>query len=151
MSTRRVAVVGGGISGLAAAYRLRERLGPTAEITVVEQADRLGGKLRTIEVGGHAYDVGAEAFLRRRPEAADLVAELGLADQVVHPTTAPSAIHAGGGTRPIPARTLMGVPGSVDAVREVLSPEGLRRVAAEPGLPPIRLDGADVAVGGLLR
>ncbi|MGM1059920.1 protoporphyrinogen oxidase [Saccharothrix sp. Mg75] len=150
MRAPRVAVVGGGISGLAAAHRLRHLLGPTAEITVVEQADRLGGKLRTAEVAGRAYDVGAEAFLHRRPEATGLVAELGLADRLVHPTGAPSAIHAAGRTRPIPARTLMGVPASVEAVREVLSEEGVRRVAAEPDLPPVRLDGADVAVGALL-
>ncbi|QFZ17615.1 protoporphyrinogen oxidase [Saccharothrix syringae] len=150
MSAVRVAVVGGGISGLAAAHRLRHLLGPDAELTVVEQADRPGGKLRTVEVGGRPYDVGAEAFLRRRPEAADLVAELGLADQLVHPTGAPSGIQAGGALRAIPGRTLMGVPASVEAVRDVLSPEGLRRVAGEPSLPPIRLDGADVAVGALL-
>lgn len=146
----RVAVVGGGISGLAAAHRLRHLLGPRAVITVVEQADRLGGKLRTAEVGGRAYDVGAEAFLHRRPEAAELVAELGLTDRLVHPTGAAASIHAGGATRSVPAHTLMGVPASVEAVRDVLSPEGVRRVAAEPGLPPIRLDGADVAVGPLL-
>ncbi|WP_367130566.1 protoporphyrinogen oxidase [Saccharothrix sp. HUAS TT1] len=151
MSAVRVAVVGGGISGLAAAHRLRRLLGPGAEITVVEQSGRLGGKLRTVEVGGRAYDVGAEAFLHRRPEAVGLVAELGLADQVEHPTTAPASIHAAGDTRPIPARTLMGVPTSVDAVSEVLSPDGLRRVAAEPDLPPVRLAGADVSVGALLR
>ena len=151
MSAPRVAVVGGGISGLAAAHRLRRLLGPSAEITVVEQSNRLGGKLRTAEVGGRAYDVGAEAFLHRRPEAVELVAELGLADRVVHPTKAAASIHAAGDTRPIPAHTLMGVPASVDAVRHVLSHEGLRRVAAEPELPPIRLAGADVAVGALLR
>ncbi|GAB2973537.1 protoporphyrinogen oxidase [Saccharothrix stipae] len=146
-----MAVVGGGISGLAAAHRLRRLLGPHAEITVVEQSGVLGGKLRTAEVGGRAYDVGAEAFLHRRPEATGLIAELGLADRLVHPTKAAASIHAAGDTRPIPAHTLMGVPASVDAVRQVLSHEGLRRVAAEPTLPPIRLDGADVSVGALLR
>ncbi|MCC8249673.1 protoporphyrinogen oxidase [Saccharothrix luteola] len=151
MRAPRVAVVGGGISGLAAAHRLRHLLGPRAVITVVEQSDRLGGKLRTAEVGGRAYDVGAEAFLHRRPEATALVAELGLADQLVHPAKVAASIHAAGDTRPIPAHTLMGVPASVDAVRQVLSHEGQRRVAAEPDLPPIRLDGADVSVGALLR
>ena len=66
-------VVGGGISGLAAAYRLRRLLGASARITLIEQTDRLGGKLRTAELAGVAYDVGAEAFLNRRPEAVALV------------------------------------------------------------------------------
>ncbi|GAA3848524.1 protoporphyrinogen oxidase [Saccharothrix violaceirubra] len=147
----RVAVVGGGISGLAAAHRLRLLLGPAAEITVVERSDRLGGKLRTEQVAGLRYDVGAEAFLHRRTEAAELVVELGLGGHVVHPTGAPSTIRAAGAIRPIPAHTLMGVPASVEAVRAVLSAEGLRRVAAEPDLPPIDLAGRDVAVGALLR
>jgi len=151
VSGHHVAVVGGGISGLAAAHRLRRLLGPTARITLLEQSDRLGGKLRTAEVGGVAYDVGAEAFLHRRPEAAELVAELGLGPAVAHPTAVSASIRAGGEVRSVPAHTLLGVPASVEAVRHVLSAEGLRRVAAEPGLPPIELAGADVAVGALLR
>ncbi|GAA2668839.1 MULTISPECIES: protoporphyrinogen oxidase [Actinosynnema] len=151
MSTTRVAVVGGGISGLVAAYRLRALLGPGATITLVEQAGLLGGKLRTVELAGKLYDVGAEAFLHRRAEAADLVAELGLADELVHPTGAPSTILAGGQVRPVPPRTLMGVPASAEAVRDVLSEEALSRVLAEPGLPPIALGGEDVLVGELLR
>ena len=66
----RVLVVGGGVSGLAAAHRLRTRLGPDADIVVVEAARSLGGKLAAVELGGRRVDVGAEAFLARRPEAA---------------------------------------------------------------------------------
>ena len=95
----RVAVVGAGISGLAAAHRLRVLLGPAAEITVLEQRDRLGGVLRTVELAGVPYDVGAEAFLARRPEVAALLAELGLADARVHPTAAAPSVRAGGPDR----------------------------------------------------
>ncbi|CCH29183.1 protoporphyrinogen oxidase [Actinosynnema sp. NPDC047251] len=151
MRALHVAVVGGGISGLVAAHRLRCLLGGRARVTVLEQTSRLGGKLRTGEVGGLAYDVGAEAFLHRRPEAAELVAEVGLAGRLVHPTGVPATIRAGGRVRPVPAHTMLGVPASVEAVRQVLSADGLRRVAGEPALPPIELAGADVAVGPLLR
>jgi oxygen-dependent protoporphyrinogen oxidase len=145
-----VAVVGGGLSGLTAAYRLRTLLGPDARITVIEVADRFGGKLRTIEVAGRRYDMGAEAFLARRPEAVNLITELGLADELTHPAVGGAGIRAGGQTRPIPARTVLGVPVSADAVADVLSPDGQRQVAAEPTLPPLRLDGTDVSVGALL-
>jgi oxygen-dependent protoporphyrinogen oxidase len=146
----RVAVVGGGISGLTAAYRLRAALGPAAEITVVEMTDRMGGKLRTVELAGHGYDVGAEAYLARRPEMTALVGELGMTGQQAHPTTAGARIRAGGQARPIPPGTVLGVPVGVAEVSGVLSEDGLRRLAAEADLPPVRLDGADVSVGDLL-
>jgi oxygen-dependent protoporphyrinogen oxidase len=147
----RVAVIGGGLSGLTAAHRLRTLLGESATVTVLEQADRPGGKLHTVDLAGLRYDVGAEAYLNRRPEVVDLLGELGLAGEVVHPTGAPSTIAAGGHRSRIPARTMMGVPASVDAVRDVLSADGLARVSAEPALPPLTLDGGDVVVGALVR
>ncbi|MGV9482065.1 FAD-dependent oxidoreductase, partial [Gordonia aichiensis] len=73
-----VAVVGAGISGLTAAYRLRQRLGPDARIDVYEADERVGGILKTVDVGSPGadpigIDVGAEAFIVRRPEALGLV------------------------------------------------------------------------------
>ncbi|HWE89407.1 MAG TPA: protoporphyrinogen oxidase [Pseudonocardiaceae bacterium] len=147
----RIAVVGGGISGLAAAYRLRRLLGPDAEITVVEQARRLGGKLHAVDLAGRRYDVGAEAFLVRRPEVDALVRELGLESWLTHPAAVSAAIRVGGASRPIPPRTMLGVPASAADVADVLSVDGTRRVAAESELPPVDLAGADIAVGALLR
>lgn len=146
-----IAVVGGGISGLAGAYRLRTLLGQDARITVVEPTGRLGGKLRTVELAGSRYDVGAEAFLSRRPQATALLTEVGLADALTHPTGARAGILAGGSLRPIPPKTFLGVPASADAVAGVLSDEGVARVAAEADLPPVDLAGGDVSVGALLR
>ncbi|USX48065.1 protoporphyrinogen oxidase [Lentzea sp. HUAS12] len=146
-----VAVVGGGVSGLAAAHRLRMLLGPDARITVVEQSDRLGGKLRTTELAGVRFDVGAEAFLHRKPEAQELINEVGLQDHVVHPTGAKASVHAAGRTHQLPAHTFMGVPASVETVRHMLSSEGALRVEMEPTLPPVELQGGDVAVGALMK
>jgi len=143
-----VAVVGGGVSGAVAAHRLRAALGDGAAITIFEASGELGGKLHTAEVGGARLDVGAEAFLARRPEGAALAAELGL--ELAHPTGARSTVRAGGRVTRLPGGTLMGIPGSPDAVADVLSPAARERVAAEAGLPPVTVDG-DVALGGLLR
>ncbi|MPZ83496.1 MAG: protoporphyrinogen oxidase [Actinophytocola sp.] len=143
-------VVGGGVTGLVAAYRLRARLGPHARITVVEQADRLGGKLRTVELAGTPTDVGAEAFVLRNPAAADLVAELGLGERLRHPERAAATIRAGGRTVALPKRTFLGVPADADLVRPVLSRDGAERVAAEPALPPLEIHGDDVSVGEVL-
>ena len=106
----RVAVVGGGIAGLAAAHELG-RAGIDA--FVLEGSDRVGGKLRLATVGDVTLDVGAESLLARRPEALDLVDELGLGDGRVHPATTQASIWTRGAVRPLP-RTVMGIPTDVD-------------------------------------
>ncbi|MBW0104340.1 protoporphyrinogen oxidase [Pseudonocardia sp. KRD291] len=146
-----VAVVGGGVSGLAAAHRLRTLLGPSARITVLEQRDRLGGVLRTVDLAGVAFDVGAEAFLARRPEVPALLDELGLAQLRVHPGAATATIRAGGRTVAMPAGTLLGVPTSRARLDDVLSGAGLDAVRAEPGRALRWERGSDVALGALLR
>ena len=72
---RRVAIVGGGIAGLAAAYFLQDR---GAAVTVLEASPRMGGKLAVSEVAGIAVDAGAEALLARRTEGVDLICSVGL-------------------------------------------------------------------------
>jgi oxygen-dependent protoporphyrinogen oxidase len=149
--TARVAVVGAGVSGLAAAHRLRALLGPEAEIVVLDQRDRVGGVLHTVDLAGVPYDVGAEAFLARRPEVPALLAELGLADELVHPTAASATVRAAGRTQPLPGGTLLGVPTSAARLDGLLSAAGLAALAAEPDRPLRWEPGADVALGGLLR
>ncbi len=145
-------MVGGGISGLTAAYRLRTLLGPTAEIMLIEGSRRLGGALRTIELGGLPADVGAEAFLMRRPEAVALIEELGLEGQLTHPTLAAApTVRAGGRTLPLPTRTVLGLPGTAVDVAGLLSVQGTQRVAAEATIPLRWEPGQDAAVGLLLR
>ena len=80
MTTRRLVVVGAGITGLAAAFEWRRRR-PDDEIVVLEAGDRIGGKLHRVELAGHWYDTGPEAVLARVPEALELVEALGLADR----------------------------------------------------------------------
>jgi oxygen-dependent protoporphyrinogen oxidase len=147
----RVAVVGAGVSGLAAAHRLRTLLGARATITVLEQRNRTGGVLRTVDLAGVPYDVGAEAFLARRPEMAVLLAELRLSGEQVYPTAAKASLRAGGRSAALPAATLLGVPTSAARLDGLLSAAGLAAVAAEPTLPLEWERGSDVALGGLMR
>ncbi|MGY1742636.1 MULTISPECIES: protoporphyrinogen oxidase [unclassified Blastococcus] len=146
---RRLVVVGAGITGLAAAFEWRRRR-PDDEVVVLEAGGRVGGKLDRVELAGHWYDTGPEAMLARVPEAVDLVERLGLADRLVRPATTQAAVVLPEGRFPLPAGTVLGVPASADGLAGVLTPDGVARVAAEAGLPPLRLDG-DVAVGALLR
>ncbi|MCK2240452.1 MULTISPECIES: protoporphyrinogen oxidase [unclassified Crossiella] len=151
-AAQRVAVIGGGIAGLTVAHRLRGLLGEQVRVTVLEQTDRLGGKLRTEELAGGPVDVGAEAFVTRRTEGLELVTELGLTAGLRHPLRAAPTIRAGGATRPLPARTFLGVPAEPALLREVLSADGFARAMAEPELPPLRPDGPgwDATVADLL-
>ncbi|WP_412539707.1 protoporphyrinogen oxidase [Longispora sp. K20-0274] len=138
-----IVIVGGGVAGLTAAYRLRRRA-PEIRITVVDQAPELGGKLRPATLADLPVEAGAEAFLSRDPTVPHLAAELGL--QVVHPSGAPAAIALKGRLHPIPAGTLVGVPGDLAAL------EGLARVTPEPaGHGPLLAPGADISVGELVR
>ena len=152
-----VAVIGGGIAGLAAAYFLRAGQagegapGARARVTVFESSPRAGGKLAVSEVAGIPVDEGAEAMLARRPEGTSLVAAAGLGDQLVSPGTTSASIWTRGRLRPMPARQVMGVPGDLRALARsrVVSPAGVTRAALERLLPPVGLDG-DVSVARLI-
>lgn len=150
MNAPVVAVVGGGITGLVAAYRLRRSLGPDARIVLVEQSDRLGGKLRTVDLGGGPVDVGAEAFIGRRPEVPALLDELGLTDQLVHPSGARPLLYAGGRLHPLPTATLMGIPSGAGSVDGLVDDDTLARIAAEAAEPLDWERGGDMSVAQLV-
>ncbi|WP_156803056.1 NAD(P)-binding protein, partial [Mycobacterium gordonae] len=114
--TRSYCVVGGGISGLTAAYRLRVAVGADADITLFEPADRLGGILRTEVVGGQPMDLGAEAFVVRRPEMPVLLAELGLSGHERATTGVRPLIYSGGRLHALPSDTVAGIPSSAASV-----------------------------------
>ena len=146
VSTRpHVVVVGGGIAGLAAALDVLDGL-PTAEVTVLEGSDRLGGKLRVEPVAGHLVDVGAESLLAVRPEAVALAGRVGAAVDVVAPSTTSAAVWSRGALRPLPRATLMGVPTDPDSARGVLADDEVERLRDEREWPGGALD-EDVPVG----
>ncbi|MFD3743982.1 protoporphyrinogen oxidase [Nocardia sp. NPDC058633] len=146
----RIAVVGGGISGLVAAYRLRQRLGDSADIVVLEQGGRVGGVLHTRELAGEPVDLGAEAFVGRRPEVIELMSELGLDDQLVRPAGKRPLIWARGSAHPLPGRTLMGIPSDAESLRGLVDDATLDRVATEPRRPLRWEPGSDVDVQTLV-
>jgi len=150
MEAMKVAVVGAGIAGLAAAHRLT---GQGAEVVVVEQASRAGGKLRTGELAGGPVEAGAEAFLVRGPAgepsaAVELARSVGLGDGLVHPAVERAAVAVGGRLRPLPGATLFGVPSDLSTLDGVAEADAaLDRDGGRPLLAP----GEDQAVGALVR
>ena len=150
---KRVAVVGGGIAGLAAAVRIRDLAPADTEIIVYEQSGALGGKLRTGELGGATVERGAESFLVGAPGGGESAAvrfarRLGLGPALVHPVAGRAALAIGGRLEPIPGGTLVGVPGDLTNLGSVarVSPDGDR----DAGRPLLEA-GEDISVGALVR
>ncbi|MCT7659570.1 protoporphyrinogen oxidase [Mycobacterium deserti] len=148
--TASYCVVGGGVSGLVAAYRLRVAAGPDASITLFDPADRLGGVLRTERVGGQPMDVGAEAFVARRPEVPALLAELGLAGRQIGATGVRPLIYSQGRLHQMPAGTLQGIPAQPTALAGLVDEATMARIRDEPARPLSWRPGADPAVADLV-
>ncbi|MFQ5556692.1 MAG: protoporphyrinogen oxidase, partial [Acidimicrobiales bacterium] len=149
--TGRVVVVGGGITGLAAAHHL-VTVSPELEVLVLEATDRTGGKLRWGRVGPLVVDAGADGFLARQPEMAELVREIGLGDELVAPATGQAYIWARDALRPIPTPSVLGVPLDPDTVAAtgIVGAEAVvelrRRLRAD--LAPLE---GDATIGSVLR
>src|ERR1700683_1526071 len=80
----RIAIIGGGISGLTAAFTLEERRRAGAvEYTLYESSPHLGGVLRTQQIQGCLVEAGPDSFISEKPWAADLCRKIGLCDQLI--------------------------------------------------------------------
>ncbi|RYM06170.1 protoporphyrinogen oxidase [Sporolactobacillus sp. THM7-7] len=138
---KEIVVVGGGITGLSAAYYLRE----TAEkrhlplrISLFEASGRLGGKIATLKRDGFVIERGPDSFLKRKKAALELVHDLGLDDQLVDNRTGTSYILKKGCLYPIPEGSIMGLPGKFKPFLEsnLLSLDGKAQVLEELAEPP---------------
>ncbi|HVL05455.1 MAG TPA: protoporphyrinogen oxidase [Acidimicrobiales bacterium] len=143
----RVAVVGGGITGLATAYYLGKA---GVAVTVVE-AGELGGKIQTRAFAGVPVEAGPDTFLARVPWAVELCKELGLGDDLVEPATGKAFLWTGDCLRPLPERHVLGVPVALRPLLDsgVLSKAGVARAALDLVLPRSR-HGADPSVAAVV-
>ena len=135
---RHVVVLGGGIAGLTAAYRLSQRA-DRPRVTLVEAGGRLGGKLRTERIDGFVVDTPPESLAPGRPNAAMLAAELGVDLTEAAPGGA-GAVLVKGRIRAMPE----GIGGFMPrrilplATTRLFSPAGKLRMAVEPVVPARR-------------
>lgn len=136
MSGATIGVVGGGITGLAAAYELSRGDG-APRVVVLEASDRLGGKITTAEFAGVPVDCGPDAVLARVPWAEQLMRELGLGAEVVAPATGGASVYARGKLRPLPDGLVRGVPSQVLPLLRsgILSPAGIARAGLDVVAP----------------
>jgi oxygen-dependent protoporphyrinogen oxidase len=130
-----VAIVGGGVSGLAAAYHLHTH---KRSVAILERDDRPGGIIRTDHVGGFIIDAGPDALLVQKPAAVALCKELGLADRLVS-TKVPRTAFVLRNKRlhPLPGASILGFPTRLKPLVQssLFSLPGKARIAAEIFVP----------------
>ena len=91
---KKIVIIGGGIAGLAAAYRIHEAIAQDApvECVLLESAEKFGGKISTMRFDGFIVERGPDSFISQKPQAIELCKKLGLADRLTgtnpdHPRT----------------------------------------------------------------
>jgi protoporphyrinogen/coproporphyrinogen III oxidase len=152
---RTVVIIGGGITGIAAAYYLqkaaKEKQLPL-ECKLIEATHRLGGKVQTVLRDGFVIERGPDSFLARKTSVARLVHEVGLEDEIVHNATGKSYILANGKLYPIPGGAVMGIPTRIGPfiTSGLFSPLGKLRAALDFVLPPTKVEG-DLSLGQFFR
>ncbi|WP_324013753.1 protoporphyrinogen oxidase [Microbacterium sp. JZ37] len=150
---KHVVVVGGGVAGLIAAWECA-KVG--MRVTVLEAGERLGGVLRSAEVGGVVLDLGAESFATRGGHVRALIDELGLSDDVVAPGTGAGGAWVAGvpgvGAAPLPKGGVLGIPANpfADDVRRILGWGGAWRAYLDR-LKPVLTIGHEHSLGRLVR
>lgn len=151
----RLLVVGGGITGLAAAWQASRPVDGEAsvEVVVVESAATLGGKLRTEQVDDLLIEHGPDSFVAYRPAALQLIDELGLSDEVISVSgTRTVFLRSRGRLHPLPAGMGMVLPTKLwpFVTTPILTPADKLRAGWDLVLPRQLRDGTDVTIGSFL-
>lgn len=134
---KHIVVLGGGITGLSAAYTLAQAGGDALRVTIVEADKRIGGKIRTRSFADASVDLGPEAFVARVPEARAMCRALGLEEDLSAPTASKTYIWTRGRLRALPEGLVYGIPTTPWAIARsgLLSPAGIVRAGLDMLLP----------------
>ena len=144
-----VTIVGGGLTGLTAAYYLGHAK-PEWNITLYEQAPRFGGKIQTQRVDDFVVELGPDSYLGRKTEMTDLVHDLGLGDTLVSNETGQAFVYDQGAIHPIPGGSIMGIPTEMMPFVKatLISWSGKLRAGLDYFKKPYELDeNGDVSIG----
>ncbi|HVZ79578.1 MAG TPA: protoporphyrinogen oxidase [bacterium] len=157
MNSKRVTIIGAGVSGLACAHRLLEiskEKNISLELNVLDGASKAGGTLTTVEKNGFVMEEGPDCFITEKPAGLEICKRLGLEDQLIrtNPNLKQSYILKGDRLHPIPEGFYMLAPSRLMPLMTtpLLSPWGKLRAALEP-LIPVRKDPQDESVGAFVR
>ena len=148
-----VTIVGGGLTGLTAAYYLGHAK-PDWTITLYEQAPRFGGKIQTQRVDDFVVELGPDSYLGRKTEMTDLVYDLGLGDALVSNETGQAFVYDKGSIHPIPGGSIMGIPTEMMPFVKatLISWSGKLRAGLDYFKKPYQLDkNGDVSIGHFFK
>ncbi|MBP1968997.1 oxygen-dependent protoporphyrinogen oxidase [Virgibacillus natechei] len=153
--TKKIVIVGGGITGLSAAYYLQKEIKANQlpyEVKLVEASDRLGGKIKTMKRDGYTIEQGADSLLSRKRPAMKLVEELGIEDKMVRNGTGQSYILVKNKLHKMPKGAFMGIPTQVSPFlfSGIFSPKGKLRAGLDFMLPKGKA-ATDQSLGGFFR
>jgi protoporphyrinogen/coproporphyrinogen III oxidase len=128
----KIIVIGGGITGLACAYRLHRE----HDVTLLEASNRVGGNIVTERRDGFVVDGGPDSWVASKPHATQLVKDLGLGDQIIgtRPETRRVYVAHKGKLRPLPEGLVLGIPSRVMPMvtTSLFSPLAKLRMGIEP-------------------
>ena len=148
-----VTIVGGGLTGLTAAYYLG-RAKSDWNITLYEQAPRFGGKIQTQRVDDFVVELGPDSYLGRKTEMTDLIYDLGLGDTLVSNETGQAFVYDKGSIHPIPGGSIMGIPTEMMPFVKatLISWPGKLRAGLDYFKKPYQLDkNGDVSIGHFFK
>ena len=148
-----VTIVGGGLTGLTAAYYLGHAK-PEWTITLYEQAPRFGGKIQTQHVDDFVVELGPDSYLGRKTEMTDLVHDLRLGDTLVSNETGQAFVYDKGSIHPIPGGSIMGIPTEMMPFVKatLISWSGKLRAGLDYFKKPYQLDeNGDVSIGHFFK
>ena len=148
-----VTIVGGGLTGLTAAYYLGHAK-PEWNITLYEQAPRFGGKIQTQRVDDFVVELGPDSYLGRKTEMTDLIYDLGLGDTLVSNETGQAFVYDKGSIHPIPGGSIMGIPTEMMPFVKatLISWPGKLRAGLDYFKKPYQLDkNGDVSIGHFFK
>ena len=144
-----VAVIGGGIAGLSAAYELERR---GLDVRLLEASARLGGVIRTERIDDWVIDAGPDSLLAQKPAAVQLCGELGIGDRLIS-TQLPRTAYVlrNGRLRPLAAGSFLGFPVGLGALARssLFSWPAKLRMACEVVVPPS--SGGDESIASFMR
>ena len=154
-NNQHIAIIGGGLTGLAAAFYLQRKIEEEQlpyQVVLIESSDRLGGKMQTVVRDGFVIERGPDSFLARKKSMSQLAKDVGMQEAIVPNSTGQSYILIDDQLLPIPGGAVMGIPTEISPFikSRLFTPFGKARAAMDLVLPRSKETG-DQPLGPFLR